>query len=98
MSEQQEPNWKEIAEQLAQRVNFALGALHSRNSGLLMNVKTGQARHWREYMADGLEMIPGITVDRELSMTFELPRSKQRKAQKELKAKRKSESQDDSDV
>jgi hypothetical protein len=49
--------------------------------------------HWREYFAQGMEMIPGITVDREIMNTFDLPRTKMIKAQREIQAKREAERQ-----
>lgn len=84
-----EPNWKDIACQLAQRVNFAITRLTCSGSGLLLDLETGTSQHWRDYLADGVELIPGVTVNRELMHTFGLPRSKQKKAQAEIAAKQK---------
>lgn len=64
------PDWKKIAYALAQRVTFSVNHLsakgESSGGGLILNVKNGTTQHWREFMADGLEMMPGVTVDREL--------------------------------
>lgn len=80
-------DWKAIALALAQRVDFAVTNLHSKGGGML-DLNTGKITGWREYMAEGLEMIPGIAVDREILATLELPPSKRKKAQAEIKAKR----------
>lgn len=80
-------DWKEIAMQLAQRVNFAIASLDCRNHGL-MNLETGKVTPWRDYMVEALEMIPGVVVDREILGTLSLPPAKRRKAQAEIRAKR----------
>lgn len=79
-------NWKTIATALAQRVNWAVTYLNS--TGEVINIRTGKVTAWRDYMADGLEMIPGVKVDREIMHTFSLPRNKQKKARDEILAKR----------
>lgn len=74
---------------LAQRVNFAITQLHCKGSGgFMLNTKTMAMTHWRDYMADGLEMVPGVEIDREIMATFDLPRTKQKKAQAEIKKAR----------
>ena len=40
-------------------------------------------------MAEALEMIPGITVDREMMATYDLPPTKRREVQKEILDQRK---------
>lgn len=90
-----ETDWKEIAMQLAQRVNFAVTQLHCKGSGgFMLNTKTMAMTHWRDYMADGLEMVPGVEIDREMMQTFDLPMNKRKKAQKEIIAKREAEGND----
>ena len=84
-----EPNWKEIAMQLAQRVNFAVQ--HLKGSGGLLDTETGNIKGWRDYMAEGIEMVPGVKVDREILATLDLPPQKRRKAQLEIKARREKE-------
>lgn len=81
-----EPNWKEIAIQLGQRVNFAVTHLKCDGAGILADFEkpSDQWQHWRDYMADALEMFPGTKVDREMMHTFDLPRSKRKKAQDEI--------------
>lgn len=86
-----ETNWEDIAKGLAQRIDFAMRHLKANGSGLILNINTGESQHWRDYMADGIELIPGVKVDRELMHLLGLPRTKQRKAIAELKAKRESE-------
>jgi hypothetical protein len=83
-------DWKPIALELAQRVNFAISHLTCKGAGLLLNTEDGTTQHWRDYMADAMEKCPGVTVNRELMHTFDLPRSQQKKAQAEI-AKRQTE-------
>lgn len=82
-------DWKTIALALAQRVNFAVTNLNSNGGGGgMLDLNTGKITGWRDYMAEGLEMVPGLKVDREILATLELPQSKRKKAQAEIKAKR----------
>lgn len=83
-----EPNWKEIATGLAQRIDFAMRHLKANGSGLMLDMNTGKSQSWREYMADGMELFPGVVVDRELMHLLDIPRSRQRKAIEALKAER----------
>ena len=84
--EKQETDWKAIAMALAQRVNFAITNCDCK--GGLMNLETGQATGWLDYMAEAMDMIPGVTVDREILATMYLPRTKRKKAQAEIKKRR----------
>jgi hypothetical protein len=93
MSEQEtEVDWKEIATQLARRVNFAINHLTSVGSGLVLNYQPerefADTIHWRDYFADGMELIPGVKVDRDVLHCLNLPRNKRRKAIDNLKAMR----------
>lgn len=82
-----EPNWKNIAMALAQRVNFAVTNLDCKG-GAILNTETMEFTPWRDYMAEALEMIPGVKVDREILGTLSLPKLKRRKAQQEIKERR----------
>lgn len=82
-----ETNWKEIAMALAQRVNFAVTNCGCKGAGLL-DMETGKLTDWRDYLVEGMEMIPGVKVDREILSTLHLPRAKRKKAQTEIRAKR----------
>lgn len=85
-------NWKDIAHALAQRVNFAMQHLKAPSgSAGMMDMKTGEFTPWREYMAEALEQMPGVQIDREIMSLLDLPPSKRRKAIAELKAKREKE-------
>lgn len=88
--EQDTTDWKAIALALGQRVNFAITNLDSKGAGLF-DTQTGTFRSWREYMVEALEMIPGVAVDREVLSTLRLPPAKRRKAQEEIRKRRKSE-------
>lgn len=85
-----ETDWKEVALALAQRVNFAIKHCECAGGGML-NTETMEITGWREYMAEAMDMIPGIKVDREMLATYNLPRSKRKKAQKEIKEARESQ-------
>ena len=80
-------DWEEIALALAQRVNFAITNLSCNGYGMI-NVKPFNVQTWREYMADGLEMIPGVAIDREMLATLELSPAQRKKAQAEITTKR----------
>ena len=84
-------DWKEIALALAQRVNFAVTNLSCKGYGML-DLETRKFQSWREYMAEGLEMVPGIVVDREILATLELSPAQRKKAQAEIEAKRTAQS------
>ncbi len=80
-------DWKAIASELSKRVHFAIVNCQCQSGGL-MNLATGTFTSWREYMAQGLEMVPGVEIDREILATLSLPTSKRKKAQAEIKARR----------
>jgi len=82
-----EIDWKEIAIQLAQRVNFAVTNCDCKGGGIL-NTETMRITPWRDYMVEALEMVPGVSVDREILATLCLPPSKRRKAQADIRAAR----------
>lgn len=81
------PDWEEIAMALAQRVNFAVTNCDCKGGGIL-NTEIMEITGWRDYMVEALEMIPGVTIDREILATLYLPPSKRKKAQSEIRAKR----------
>ncbi len=83
-TEQDTTDWKAIATALAQRVNFAIMNLDARGSGGMLNLETGKVTPWRDYMAEAMEMIPGVKIDREILSTLYLPPAKRRKAQKAI--------------
>jgi len=82
-----EPDWKAIAHELAQRVNFAVVHCECKGVGML-DTETMQVTPWRDYMAEAMEMLPGVKVDREILATLYLPPAKRRKAQNEIRAQR----------
>ena len=87
MTEKDNTDWKAIALALAQRVNFAMTRC-SCGGGMLLHAETGQLTPWREYMAEAMEMVPGVTLDREIMGTLDLPPAKRKKAQAAIKASR----------
>lgn len=75
MKTKKKPNWKTIALQLGQRVNFAISHLKSNGgSEIIIDTSTYDTRHWKEYFADAMELIPGIKVDREAMYAVSLPK------------------------
>ncbi|WP_416819955.1 hypothetical protein [Delftia tsuruhatensis] len=82
----QETDWKAIAMALAKRVNFAMH--NCTCQGGMMDMKTGKVTGWLDYMAESLDMIPGVAVDREILATMYLPKAKGRKAREEIMKRR----------
>ena len=84
--------WKKAALALAQRVNFAIGNLKAPGSGMIGNFDPNaddvEMQHWIHYFADALDLVPGVTVDRELAMVNNLPVSKRKKEYERIKAER----------
>ena len=79
MPTKKETDWKTIAVELLKRVDFAMQNLRPPpGSGTLYNLKTGTMRPWREYFADAVEMVPGVTVDREALHAYDLPPKKRK--------------------
>lgn len=83
--------FKAAAVALVQRVNFAVTHLRCTGAGLLGNFDkpSSEWQHWTEYMADGIEMVPGLKVDREILATKRLPKAQARKEQAKILARRK---------
>lgn len=76
-AENKDVDWKEIAMELARRLNFAVSN-GKFGTGFMLNMKTNKSESVLDYLADGLEMVPGITVNRErLHMT---PAQRRKKA------------------
>lgn len=83
--------WKEIALELSHRVEFAMNHCDFRRSvgtGVVTNNETGKRRWWREYMAEGIEMLPGTFVDREILEAIDLPAKERRKALLEIRKRK----------
>ena len=78
---------------LGQRVNFAVQRCDCKGGGMI-NTETMELTSWRDYMAEALEMIPGVVVDREILATLNLPMAKRRKAQAEIRARRAAQASD----
>jgi hypothetical protein len=92
----EDPDWKHIAIQMGRRVNFAGGHLHSRGSGDLCDENLQEIIHWRDFMADALELIPGLTVDREAMHALDLPQRERRKFFKDRAAQQATQEASDS--
>ena len=77
-----EPDWKNIAGKLMRQCEFALAALKADGwTGELMDTSgpTCTTRHWKEYMADTMELIPGVKVDRQAMHACSLPKKQRDK-------------------
>lgn len=86
MSSEQHTDWQRIASELGVRVEFAIFNL--KGSGFMMDPETGKSKTWREYLAEGLDLFPGYSVDREIMATLDMPRAKGIKARAEIQKKR----------
>lgn len=84
------PDWKAIAIALGQRVNFAITRIEAKGTGLLVDLNSGKSQHWHDYMLEGLEMLPGIKVDKDAFLALRLPAAQRRKRLKELASAKKS--------
>lgn len=86
-------DWKAIALQLGQRVNFAVRNLKAPGMGIVGNFDkpSSEWQHWHEYFADAMDMVPGVTVDREGMKVYRLPLNKQGKAFRDLATRRSAE-------
>lgn len=51
----------------------------------MFDVEAGTLTSWRDYMAEAIEMIPGVTIDHEVMATLDLPPAKRKKAQAEIR-------------
>ena len=49
------------------------------SAGFVANTTTRDMKHWREIVADAMEMFPGVEIDRELYRSLDLPK-RQREA------------------
>jgi threonine dehydrogenase-like Zn-dependent dehydrogenase len=88
-----EIDWKTIAIELGQRVNFAIQHLDAR-SGWMFDAKAEQFVHWHDYFADAMEMLPDVKIDREILLTMRLPKRQGNKARKEIKERRTKETKE----
>lgn len=64
------------------RLVFALEKLipnDGSREACLVNRKTGKVRPWQDYFIEVIEMIPGITIDREAVYACQLPRKERLK-------------------
>ena len=86
---EKEPDWKAIALALGQRVNFAITRIEAKGTGLLIDLNTGKSRHWHDYMLEGLEMLPGLKIDKDAFMALRLPAAQRRKRFKEIESAKK---------
>lgn len=77
-----EPDWKGIAWKLMRQCEFALTKLKADGwTGELMDMSgpTITTRHWKEDMADAMDLIPGVKVDREAMHACSLPKKQRDK-------------------
>lgn len=74
----QEPDWKAIALALKDRLVMA-ATVGKFGTGLIIDTKTLELASIYDYFADALEMVPGVTVDRNL---LKLTPAQRRKAKK----------------
>jgi hypothetical protein len=85
-------DWKDVAMALGQRINFVMRNCNLEGE-ILLNQDDATMISVREYLAQGIEMIPGIRVDREILATFDMPMAKRKKAQEKIMAARRAKSE-----
>lgn len=56
------------------------------SNGVFFNMETGEMTHWIERFSDTLELIPGVTVDREAAHARHLPKRERDKFFKKREA------------
>lgn len=67
--------WKAIAIALFKECRFAIEHLKSKGEGMIIiSQDPWEARHWKDVMADAMEKMPGIKIDREAMMALDLPK------------------------
>lgn len=59
---EKEIDYKKLSVELAKRLAFALD--YGKFSGIRIDMQTGKSQETMDYLADGIEMIPGLRVDR----------------------------------
>jgi hypothetical protein len=75
--EKVETNWPQIAWKLMRQCEFAISRLKADGwTGELMDTSGAEytTRHWKEEMADAMELIPGLKVDREAMHAMSMPK------------------------
>lgn len=89
LEHKQETDWQAIAIALGQRVNFAIQHLDG-GSGFLADLSGDEPGfiHWHDYFAEGMEMLPGVKIDREILATMRLPKRQGQKARRLIKERR----------
>lgn len=78
-AKQQEPDWKKIALHLSGRLAWVIQHIQAKGTGTVFNTKTGELKHWKEDLADALEMMPNTKVDRDAMHALELPKKQRDK-------------------
>lgn len=73
--------WKNIASEMFSALRMCMTCLKAPpgSAGFIANTETRDMKHWREIVADAMEMFPGVEIDRELYHSLDLPK-KQREA------------------
>lgn len=91
MSEADNTDWKALALELAQRVNFSLQNLKPQQTGggFMLNLDTGEVQHWHDYMVEPMRKIPGFKIDAAVFPLLRLPKVQRTKQLKELEFERK---------
>lgn len=74
MGKKKEADWKRIAFVLANRLRWILSSRATMGLGLLVDLDTGESQHWRDAVADDLELMPGWKIDREACKAMEWPK------------------------
>lgn len=88
-SPEDEIDYRAIAWKLMRQCEFALTKLKADGwTGIFYTPSTGKSRHWKEDMADAMDLLPGVKVDREMMHACSLPKKQREKEIKRIKAER----------
>lgn len=87
------PNWESIADDCARRLMFAIYKLDVRGSGGVMNMRTGEMKSWREYLAEPLRRHPRVTLDEEVMSALDMIPAARRRRLKEITKQREAKAQ-----
>lgn len=81
-----QPDWQKIAKALAGQLLWVLQNIQAKGTGAVIDTSTYETRHWKEHLADTLELYPGMKIDREAMHALDLPKKQRDKFFKERAA------------
>lgn len=69
-------DWKNIACEMFKALRMCMTCLKAPpgSAGFISDSELCKMKHWREIVADAMEMFPGVEIDRELYRALDLPK------------------------